>query len=328
MKIFSVFIILHFLFACNPAYSQRIPSSCSATDSVRSLFLEDAEKLAVSKFYRRKYAEKDSALIPVLHIDTILNALIALRNVPALKPRDTVMNNLRIRVIEPPLSGIGICADSTLPWMMALRLGKKITGDPVIDSVLSKYKFALSDYFDFGDVFNYHCADLITPDHYNLGPIIKSIEKIPGVYYVLAGGYIGEYDDMSDSIYNDHIQFTYKHGWGDCPAGCIYHRYWKFNVYFNCDVEFAGSYGNFIPNGVPETKTLTFSIHPNPFTDHLIIEGPEMQYEYSIADHLGRQILKGDGYGQKTINFAGILPGVYILNISSGSQSKTLKIVH
>ncbi len=34
---------------------------------------------------------------------------------------------------------------------------------------------------------------------------------------------------INDSIYSTHVELTYSYGWGDCPSGCMWRRYWKFS---------------------------------------------------------------------------------------------------
>ena len=49
-----------------------------------------------------------------------------------------------------------------------------------------------------------------------------------------------------DRIYpwyaNDKLTYLFREGWGDCPAGCIYSRYWYFRTSDDGSVEYVGSY--------------------------------------------------------------------------------------
>lgn len=70
-----------------------------------------------------------------------------------------------------------------------------------------------------------------------------------------------------------------------------------------------------------------FRIYPNPVVDRLFVQGQFV--ELAIFDSFGRQILLpiervNDG---EIVNFEGQKPGIYVINLISGSSSKSFRIL-
>ena len=63
---------------------------------------------------------------------------------------------------------------------------------------------------------------------------LKVLETIytalPSVNHTFIGGSAGDGDDIFFIPNGDSLHFVFKHGWGDCPSGCIYNHFY----YFTC----------------------------------------------------------------------------------------------
>lgn len=103
------------------------------------------------------------------------------------------------------------------------------------DAVLSSSSLFRSLYLSFGQM--YHGVRLA-----------ELFRGISGVEYAEPNGLIGDGDDV---IVGTDRTYTLSHGFGDCPAGCIYRQSWKFGV---------SSIGVMLLNGsIPEPSTAMYT---------------------------------------------------------------------
>ncbi|MDP1725857.1 MAG: T9SS type A sorting domain-containing protein [Bacteroidota bacterium] len=285
---------------------------------------EDAYRLVVRRALKDNISLKDSINIPVIYADTLLNALIAVFNANSLKAADTIKNVHTLPY--PDLHTINIAADSNLNWMINLRLRTIPTGDNRIDSLIFIYKLKYYGYLAFKKK-PYHAVTLKSDSFLNIKPLIAVFDSIPGVYFSEPNPQGSDGNDIKDSIYKDYIQLIYSIGWGDCPSGCINRRFWKFNVYWDCSVEFIESYENLLPiTSINELKINKIDLYPNPFNEVLHIEGLNGDFRFDLYNTIG-QLLR-EGIKVKEISGLGELKtGMYILKISSANYYSTFKII-
>lgn len=259
------------LFASFLVKGQLVSSFCTAPDSIKEMYVNDADRLTLRKIFRQELYYKDSIVIPQSHADTVLNALLAVYNATALAARDTVVTHFNIHSFpEPELKSFYIYANPTNSWMQELEAGNLPTVEPMINSLISRY--ALSNYYyqsySFGDyvIFN-------SDSNYNLLPLLDSFNLVPGVINSAINNNGGDGNNIWDSIYSDRVELIYSLGMGDCPLGCTQRRFWKFNVYWDCSVEFVGSYGTVLQFAdVKPVQKEDVKIYPNPFSKQLTIE--------------------------------------------------------
>ena len=70
-----------------------------------------------------------------------------------------------------------------------------------------------------------------------------------------------------------------------------------------------------------------FKVYPNPATNFITIEST-LDGNYNLVSILGKTIAKGTlRQGGNTIDLSNFNKGIYLLNVSSNSYSKTIKIV-
>jgi hypothetical protein len=320
-----IIIIFVQIFGFQILFCQSIPSSCLAPDSIINKYKIDSEKLAFRKIIRQGLDEKDSIIIPQSHIDTVLNALIAVYNASSLLEVDSVINIFDIRAIEPRLNSIMITADTNLAWMKSLRIDVFPTGNSYIDSLIEIYKFKVETkgYWKWFFVFK-------SEYNYNLNPIIATLKNIEGISSAEINRYIGDGNDIIDSVGAEFVELIYSYGWGDCPNGCAYKHYWKFRVFYDCSVEFVESYGT--PFDITNVKQVSsnekVSVFPNPFVNSIFVRGINSEFQYSIYNLLGQKIQSGDSDGEIIIedpsNFS---EKIYFLKIISGDKMYNFKIL-
>jgi len=308
-------------------YAQIVPSSCSAPDSVITKYKTDAYRMTLRRLLRNNSTYKDTISIPKNITDTTLNALIAIYNATSLVARDTIVKTNPIHSFpNPDLNRINISADSNLVWMQNIRKGISPTGNSTIDSLLNKYKLKLQYYYAY-KFWPYHSLTLVSDSQYNILAMTKIFKGISGVYYSDPYSIGGDGNNITDSIYPDHIEIIYSIGWGDCPAGCTERRFWKFKVYWNCSVEFVSSYGNRLPiTGVNEIDNSIIKIYPNPFDDYINIDNINSKFNYTITDLLGQEIKSGFS-STKIEDLKNLQNGIYILQINCDNKVWTRKIL-
>ncbi|MFA6517945.1 MAG: T9SS type A sorting domain-containing protein, partial [Bacteroidia bacterium] len=247
----------------------------------------------------------------------------------SLPARDSVIHQFDIHTSRSPsLISFSIIADSTLPWMQQLGMGNIPTGTPEVDSLLIPYGLMVNSYFRrFGSEVN-HWVFFKSDSFYNTRALAKAFEKIQGVSHTEPEFAIGDGNYIIDSIYNDHVELIYSLGWGDCPAGCINRRFWKFNVYNDCSVEYMGSYGDLIDiTGMEAIEMLEPLVYPNPFSDELRFEKIDGPFVYTLIDEQGRIIMKGSTDDKKTSKLNTLLGGLYYLRIETRNGIYTTKVI-
>ena len=318
-------ILLTGLFLVNYTYSQKIKSSCVANDSITSIYRDDADRLTVKRFYRIDSKFADSILIPKQISDTVLRALIAVYNATSLPARDTVINKLNIHTLSDiAINMFNIDADSNLGWVKNLRSGIIPCGNTRIDSLITPYNFKLLSFRQTYPSYVYRIT-MKSDSNYNINELTKRMKRVPEVISSSSVFWYGDGNRIIDSIYSDHVELIYSFGWGDCPSGCINRRYWKFNVYFDCSVEFINSYGKRL--SIKQALMETISLNPNPFTNHIKITGFNEEINYSIYNRIGIKYQEGTTINGIIENLESLESGIYFLVISNQNNVGTFKIV-
>lgn len=326
MKPYFYIIVLSII--SNYSKAQVIQSDCTAPDSIVDQYQEDAQRLTLDRIFDQNYSYADSIIIPSSYSDTVLNALIAIHNVSGIPERDTVVDMLNIhsrKIIA--MDNFYLRADSTLGWMQNLSAGNLNTGQPILDDILSTYGFTLYSYSPH-PIDPTALAVFVSNDNYNLKPITDTIETIPGVLWSSANSYGGDGSTIYDTIYPTHVELTYRYAWGDCPAGCTGQRRWKFNVYYDCSVEYIGTDGSTLPPtaSISIKETVPLSLYPNPFRNSISIDGIEGVYFYRIFNLNGEVITEGVS-SNKVINLNELVQGSYIISIQSDHQISRQRII-
>src|SRR5579864_3834177 len=246
-------LIIFFLFCCaGAAFTQHVPSSCDAPDSVKRMYREDAAWLT----YRYEigndshYADSVTILQNVQNI--FLEGLLAVRNAVSLPAVDTLTHFSFVRDFEKPhpfrsfhpyfLRQIELFIDTTIPWEKNLAHAKIPTGNGSFDSLIEIFGIT------FDSVYKYYSDFWVGVTHipYNVLVLDSLINRI-ATPQLLADqyGFVGDGDRIEGRIEGkDTMILTYSVGWGDCPNGCISRRYWRFTVYPDCSVQYDSSYGD------------------------------------------------------------------------------------
>lgn len=299
-----------------PASGQPFEVPCPASASVLAMYRNDADRLALDRTYRNGTAWEDSIAIDPDWAATAMNALVAVHN-STLPARDTVVDMLFIHVFPfRSLRSLMVRADSTLPWMEQLQQGNIPTGTPAIDELMADYGITVTDYFTWPWLGGDHMAVLSTGFNVNVLPLCALFMAQPGVADADPNGVCCDGSTIADSVHTDHVNLLYSLGWGDCFSGCIFRRYWEFNVLPDCTVEYVGSYGAplNLPTSTPEHLLPALRLHPNPAEDQLHIDGlngPAAGLLYTMDGRLVMTALIDGG----SLSIGELSPGMYVLRL-------------
>jgi len=322
---------------------QVVSSECTNSGKINELFKNDADRMALRKIYGHGMGNMFRPEIPEALSGTILSALNAVYNARILPARDTVIDLLNIHTLNDiEMNSIMIAADAGNPVMIAFQSGNIRTGLPQLDNLLIPLGFTVESYMSFQ---KWDLALLSSENNYNLIPIAEALEEIPGVVFAQPAMTIGDGSNIECRIFSDHIELVYSYGWGDCPSGCIYRRFWKFNVYYDCSVEFIDSYGDALyppepqplPTPLPmpvtksgeisETNAIAISVYPNPMKSYINIEGVVGEYTYTLRNLPGQVMATGTTNNSRLDNLSSLAPGIYLLTLQTIDQSTTFKIL-
>lgn len=307
---------------------QIVPSSCTANDSIIAKFNSDANRITLRKIYQNNLPYIDSIEIPQEHVDTILNALIAVYNATALPARDSVVTMFNIHSFpNPDIHSFSVSADSNLTWMQQLKNGIVPTGNSTIDSLTNLYSLNVTSYSTYSGFLAYHTVSFKSDSNYNIQPLSDIYETIAGVYFSDPNGWGGDGNDITSTIYSDHVELIYSIGWGDCMSGCISRHFWKFNVYFDCSVEFVENYGDPLqPTGIDDNYS-SVSIFPNPFENVINISGIKSVFDYSIYNVTGEIIIEGKSLNSSIDGLASLPSGYYVLQLKTNQFVNSYKLI-
>ncbi len=311
--------------------AQIISSSCIASDSIKALYRNDADRLELRKIYENNLAWVDSTGIPQAESDTILNALIAVYNATLLPERDSVIDLYHIHTFpDPVMNSLVLMADTNAFWMEQLQFGNFTTGQPMIDSLILGYEFGNVYYTNLSWGAN-DMVVFVSDSNYNLLPLVDSLSLVPGVIIAEENGYAGDGNDIYATVHSDHVELIYELALGDCPSGCTWHRYWKFKVYYDCSVEFVASWGSVFEDvvyfGFEDLNSSELIIYPNPFSNQITIPEIRDEFSYSIYSITGQKLIVGI---QSTPTISGLdflTDGVYLIVIQTENVVKTIQIV-
>jgi hypothetical protein len=207
------------------------------TEEQQNQYRRDAEILAV-----RYINTKDSTQteIPNGLINLLYNGLVHIAT-SDLSEAYEVTKSYPIHARMPKPRDIIIYPDSSASWITAWRNGKTITGNKEIDALISQFNFTLNDYRELEAL--PECRATLESDHaINSYAVARLFENLDTIKKAGSDSFTDE-NDISVLFFDDHLQYRFVYGYGDCPAGCIYQHVWKFHVYRDGSVKFNGEEG-------------------------------------------------------------------------------------
>ena len=327
--------LLYFLFLISSSellFSQTVQSTCTAPASVVTLYKKDAYRLAVRRCFTSHLPYKDSVRIDHVLFNTYLRALLAVYNATALPARDTVCKYFPVHtLISPDLNTLLIEGDTSKSWLHDFKNYVFPTSNSTINNLLSKHSFTQTSYSSFivNDLVGFE-----SDSSWNINALAYKFGAIPGLIYASSNVLSLDGWDITDSINSNYTTLIYKMAWGDCMAGCMYRKYWKFRIYNDCSVSCAGSIGPSIIDffaGIKESGNNFnngVTVFPNPCGNKL-----QIQYDALATDGLTLDVISTNGELIFNSNYVNELDvsflhkGMYFLRIRNNNNQKYFKFI-
>ncbi len=316
---------------------QSTPTLCDAPDSIKALYQDDADWLALQKTLNSGSTWQDSAAINPVLSDVMMESLIAVYNATTLKARDTVVDLLKIHSLpNPSMKRIVARAEAGATWLDTLMRGYVTTGDITFDSIITAFNL-VPDLPIYPPIGGYTYVELKSDKNWNakqIAPILNSVDSLslafPAVIY---GGPIGTIEITQNS---DTALITYSHGWNiptsfGCYTGCPYRRYWQFQVDLSdCSVQYLGSYGDVLPQNYfsfKEEEVKPVQVYPNPFNTSISLENVANGTAFYLYAYNGQLVREGLIEHHRIANLQDLPTGVYLLKVGEGQLAQQVSLV-
>jgi len=171
----------------------------------------------------------DAIILTLRHQESIhLDTSLAWDNQNALNVAYTVIDSMQFIHSFPDyeLRTMSVLVDSSwhIPWLD----GDLMTQNHYIDSLSIEYgleevynqNWSIEEYYFFILTFSSHTEMQQLSELYSYHNMLDAHPNHSG----------GDGDNIDVYHKNDSTYLTFSHGWGDCPAGCIYRYYWMISV--------------------------------------------------------------------------------------------------
>ncbi|MBK9637558.1 MAG: T9SS type A sorting domain-containing protein [Bacteroidetes bacterium] len=235
------FILILFISIFNSSQAQ-IQSSCVSPPLLTTEYKRDIAQLASSRLFLLQSPDTIFVKIPQAYIDTISEGLAAIFNATSIPERDSVFNLYCVHNLNPfdgfgAYAGFLIKVDTNYSWTNAWQNLITITGDPLMDTLTTKYNLKISQFYNW-TIGNY--AELSVDSSWNIFALMDSLEMVPGVITVEQNSYVGVAGKISYNTNGNSRYYDFYFEYADCFDGCDAYRKWMFKVNPDCSVEYLG----------------------------------------------------------------------------------------
>ena len=196
---------------------------------IKDNYINDARQLYLRDILAdSNHPNYNEAVLDTNEINEILGIFQLVYNLKS-PIRDTVFDIYKIHALPCySLQSIGLKVDVSAPEIINMVNGQIPTGNNDLDNVLTKYEFdSVRTAYSYPD---FPWLSIYTKNSYNLKPLIKAIEEVPSVILAENNGGCFDGNDINLERDSDKATISFSIGRGDCPAGCIYRRYWIFRI--------------------------------------------------------------------------------------------------
>lgn len=207
--------------------------------ALRAAYRDDAARMALRDLQASAY---DEIPIPADAVEPYYNALVAVYNASILPARDTVVDVYAIHTFgNPSTRALMLWAFLSETWVERLSRGEIPTGEPKVDTLLARYdlSFTGAHVLYQGDVL----VTLQSAEPLNIAALAPLFRSIAGVKYSDPNGSGGDGNDIDGTIEDPRVLLAYSVGSGDCMAGCINRRSYRFAISRDGFVEYLGVSG-------------------------------------------------------------------------------------
>lgn len=316
-------ILTLILFLSTGMIGQIVVSSCTAPDSIIQKYAESSWYIAWED--RGYVGYFDSVNVSTAAKDKILNAIIAVYNTTG-HERDSVFVFRDITsYINTSMRKLILVCDTSELWGKELSLGNLNTGFLKLDSMIDLYRFdSVHESFIYP---NRRWFTLYSDSFYNMIALSLQFDSL---YGVLASPYnfIGDGNDIYDSVGVNTIDLAFSYGWNDCEVSCINRKFWRYRVFTDCSVEYLGTFQT--PYLSIETPLIEdkIQIFPIPSTSLIYFINAEDLSSFSIYDVTGNFIREEKALKNMVdYNISDLRNGIYFIQLHTTEGIVTKKII-
>jgi len=343
-KILLLLVLVSFF---NSTYAQ-VPSNCAIPPLLANEYHRDITQLAAQRLFELQSPDTIMVKVPQAYIDTISNGLAAIFNATSILERDSVFNLYCVHNLNP-FSGFGaydgflVKVDTNYAWTNAWQNLITITGDPLMDSIVTKYSLTITNFYNWS-IGNY--AVLSVDSSWNNYALIDSIEMVTGVLAAEQNSLIGVAGKISFSKIGNTLYYDFDYEYQDCFDGCDAYRRWKFKVNDDCSVEYLGFVDwcfwgvgqcplpaplncNVFTSIVENNFKKEIVLYPNPAKDKLNLKWNSTNtISITIYNALGQELSTTFLSKQDdSIDISNLQNGLYFLKVSDGNKTWIKKLV-
>lgn len=242
-KIIYILILALAAYSCESDDSQIGYDEIDLKPFIIDNYTRDAKQLYMNEiFNNNNHINFEDPIIDTKEVNKILKLIQAVydSNSPQ---RDTIFNLYEIHGYYCySFNSLGLKVKTELPEIKNLSDGIIPTGNDNLDIILSKYNFeSVKTSYSYP---GFPWLTIYTTNEYNMIPLEKEFSELSSILLAeFNKGCIGDGNNISLIRSPSSATITFSIGSGDCPSGCIYHKYWEFNVQ-NGKAEFKKSYQN------------------------------------------------------------------------------------
>lgn len=213
---------------------------------LRETYKEDAALLTMVWVHEQGGSQAQEVELPAETVTKFYESLIRVCNASGLAERDSVVSLYNIHAVlavpDIVLHEVIVAVDTSMTWVHAWRQGQRLTGYSEIDELMQQYDLQLESFTQSWSTMAF--VVLSAPSPLNIKALVVRFEGIDGVIFAEPNGWAGGGNRIvAFDVHSDWVILDYSVGWGDCPSGCIYRRYWRFQAYSDNRVVFLGSLG-------------------------------------------------------------------------------------
>lgn len=238
----NLLFLLTFFASFSSVHAQVVPSTCSIPQILADQYRRDIRQLAVKRLFQLQSPDTALVSIPQAGIDSIAEGLAAIFNATSIPERDSVFNICCVHNLNP-FDGFGgyvgfiVKVDTNYAWTNAWQNLTTLTGDPLMDTILTRYHLTITNFYNW-TIGNY--AELAVDSSWNNFALIDSLEMVSGVLLAEVNSLVGVAGKISYGVIGNSRYYGFAYEWQDCFDGCDASRTWKFKVNADCSVEYLG----------------------------------------------------------------------------------------
>ena len=228
-----VFIIYLLFISCTLDNDNSSDNNIELSEFVKNNYTNDAKQLYMHEIFNdTSHPNYNETSIDETEVNKILQIIQAVYNLD-IPETDTIFNQNNIHTyLCYSFNALSLKVDTEIDEINNLAEGIIPTGNSNLDNILSNYNFNSVE-----PAFSYPSFPWLTINfngEFNMIPINNELATIHSIILTeMSSICFGDGNNITLTRNNNNATIIFSIGSGDCPAGCIYHKYWKFEVVNN-----------------------------------------------------------------------------------------------